>query len=110
MADHAFPEGRSRIMAGVGNKDTKPEMALRRAFFALGYRYRLHSLHLTGRPDLALPARLRRPLAATKTPDLQRAKGGLPDGPCEVQMPMPERDFEVVRNGTDRGETLQGRM
>lgn len=44
-------------MASVGTKDTKPEMALRRALFALGYRYRLHSRHLPGRPDLVFPAR-----------------------------------------------------
>lgn len=57
MADHVPPQDRSRIMASVGSKDTKPEMALRRALFALGYRYRLHSRHLPGRPDLVFPAR-----------------------------------------------------
>lgn len=57
MTDHVSAEGRSRIMASVGNKNTKPEMLLRRALFARGYRYRLHSRHLPGRPDLVFPAR-----------------------------------------------------
>jgi len=44
-------------MASVGQKDTKPEMMLRRAIFALGYRYRLHVRHLPGKPDLVFPGR-----------------------------------------------------
>lgn len=57
MVDHVSAERRSRIMARVGQKDTKPEMILRRALFSLGYRYRLHSHLLPGRPDLVFPAR-----------------------------------------------------
>jgi len=44
-------------MASVGTKDTKPEMVLRRALFALGYRYRLHARDLPGRPDLVFRGR-----------------------------------------------------
>ncbi|WP_227340128.1 very short patch repair endonuclease [Sphingopyxis sp. P8] len=57
MVDHVSPDRRSRIMARVGQRDTKPEMILRRALFSLGYRYRLHSRRLPGRPDLVFPAR-----------------------------------------------------
>jgi DNA mismatch endonuclease (patch repair protein) len=46
-------------MALVRSKDTKPELRVRRAAHALGFRYRLHVAGLPGRPDLAFP-RLRR--------------------------------------------------
>ena len=51
----AVSEQRSRIMRSVAQKDTKPEMALRRALHAGGFRYRLHSTKVRGRPDLVLP-------------------------------------------------------
>src|SRR5262245_50630381 len=43
---------RSRIMSRVRGKDTRPEMLLRRALHALGFRYRLHKRDLPGSPDL----------------------------------------------------------
>jgi DNA mismatch endonuclease (patch repair protein) len=45
----------SRNMAAIRAKDTKPEIILRRALFADGFRYRLHDRKLPGRPDLVLP-------------------------------------------------------
>ena len=42
-------------MRSVAQKDTKPEVALRRALHARGFRYRLHSTKVRGRPDLVLP-------------------------------------------------------
>jgi len=42
----------SRIMASVKRRDTKPELALRRALHARGLRYRVHPCDVTGRPDL----------------------------------------------------------
>jgi DNA mismatch endonuclease (patch repair protein) len=42
-------------MAGIGGKDTKPELALRRALHARGFRYRIHDKRLPGRPDIVLP-------------------------------------------------------
>lgn len=45
---------RSRIMAAVRSRDTGPEMAVRRALHARGYRYRLHVKDLPGRPDIVL--------------------------------------------------------
>ena len=55
MTDVVSPEVRSRMMAGIRGKDTKPEMMIRRALHSLGYRYRLHNGALPGRPDLTLP-------------------------------------------------------
>ncbi|WP_277627544.1 very short patch repair endonuclease [Acidiphilium multivorum] len=48
-------KARSRMMMGIRGKNTKPEMALRRALHARGYRFRLHSTNVRGRPDLVLP-------------------------------------------------------
>lgn len=52
MADVHAPEIRSRNMAAIRSVNTQPELALRRALFAIGYRYRLHGRTLPGRPDL----------------------------------------------------------
>ena len=46
---------RSRMMAGIRGKDTKPELGLRRALHRQGLRYRLHVAELPGRPDILLP-------------------------------------------------------
>ena len=55
MADFVSPELRSKIMRGVKQKDTKPEIRVRRMLHALGYRFRLHRRDLPGRPDIVLP-------------------------------------------------------
>jgi DNA mismatch endonuclease (patch repair protein) len=44
-------------MSSVGTKDTGPELLLRRLLHKAGYRYRLHSTNLPGRPDIAFPGR-----------------------------------------------------
>lgn len=55
MADIVTPEVRSRMMAGIRGKDTKPELALRRGLHAGGFRFRLHVRDLPGRPDMVFP-------------------------------------------------------
>ncbi len=55
MADIKNAEARSRNMAAIRGKDTRPELRLRRALHIRGFRYRLHPLELPGRPDLLLP-------------------------------------------------------
>ncbi len=42
-------------MAAIKSKDTKPELTVRRAVHASGYRYRLQARELPGRPDLVFP-------------------------------------------------------
>lgn len=44
-------------MAGVRQRDTAPELAVRRALHAHGLRYTLHARGLPGRPDIVLPKR-----------------------------------------------------
>jgi DNA mismatch endonuclease, patch repair protein len=42
-------------MAAIRSKNTKPELLIRKLVFAMGYRYRLHSKKLIGKPDLVFP-------------------------------------------------------
>ena len=46
---------RSRMMAGIRGKNTKPELAVRRGLHARGFRFRLHDRALPGQPDVILP-------------------------------------------------------
>ena len=45
---------RSKIMSKIRGKNTKPEMAFRKALYAAGYRYRVDYKKLIGKPDIAL--------------------------------------------------------
>ncbi len=55
--DRVTPEQRSKMMAAVRSKDTKPELFIRRALHARGYRFRLHRRDLPGKPDIVFPSR-----------------------------------------------------
>ena len=55
MPDMVDRATRSRMMAGIRNRDTVPELVLRRALHARGLRYRLHDRRLSGTPDLVFP-------------------------------------------------------
>ncbi len=55
MIDVVSSETRSRMMSGIRGKDTKPEILVRKALHARGFRYRLHDSRLPGRPDILLP-------------------------------------------------------
>lgn len=55
MADIVSPNTRSRMMSGIGGKNTKPEITVRKALFRRGFRYALHRKDLPGKPDLVLP-------------------------------------------------------
>jgi DNA mismatch endonuclease (patch repair protein) len=55
MTDVLTPEQRSRNMAAIRSRDTKPELQVRSALHALGYRFRLHRKDLPGTPDIVLP-------------------------------------------------------
>ena len=46
---------RSRNMAAITGRDTKPELIIRKALHARGFRYRLHVKDLPGRPDIVFP-------------------------------------------------------
>ncbi|WP_342359018.1 very short patch repair endonuclease [Terrarubrum flagellatum] len=55
MADVVTPDVRSRMMAGIKGKNTKPELIIRRGLHAKGFRFRLHDRKLPGKPDLVFP-------------------------------------------------------
>jgi DNA mismatch endonuclease, patch repair protein len=54
MADTFTPAERSRIMAAIKSRDTKPELIVRSLVHQLGYRFRLHDRTLPGTPDIVL--------------------------------------------------------
>ena len=55
MADKHSKEKRSYNMSRVKNKETKPEMFVRKYLFANGFRYRKNDKRLPGHPDIVLP-------------------------------------------------------
>ena len=44
-------------MSRIRGKNTSPELIVRKLVFSLGYRYRLYSKNLPGKPDLVFPGR-----------------------------------------------------
>lgn len=52
--DIKSPEERSRNMAAIRSKNTKPEVYFRKLLFAQGYRYSLNSGKVPGHPDIYL--------------------------------------------------------
>lgn len=54
MADVHSAEVRSYNMSRIKSKNTKPEIVVRKALFANGFRFRLHDKKLPGKPDIVL--------------------------------------------------------
>ena len=54
VADNLTKLQRSRNMSRIRAKNTRPEMLVRSVLHRLGYRFRLHSPGLPGRPDVVL--------------------------------------------------------
>ncbi len=52
--DKVSPQTRSRMMAGIRGKETKPERIVRTSLFAHGFRYRKNCIDLPGKPDIKL--------------------------------------------------------
>lgn len=50
--DNISSSRRSENMRKIKSKNTKPEMIVRKLIYSYGYRYRLHSTNLPGKPDL----------------------------------------------------------
>ena len=57
MIDTVSPKKRSWMMGRVKNKNTAPEIKLRKLIFSMGIRYRLHCKDLLGRPDIVFQGR-----------------------------------------------------
>lgn len=54
LADKKAPLTRSQMMARVRSADTRPELVLRKALHAIGFRFRLHVRSLPGCPDIVM--------------------------------------------------------
>lgn len=52
--DTVSKEVRSRMMAGIRGSNTAPEIKVRKLLHKHGFRFRLHSRDLPGRPDIVL--------------------------------------------------------
>jgi len=52
LADVVDKPTRSRMMAGIKGRNTKPELRLRTLLHSAGFRYRIHADNLPGKPDL----------------------------------------------------------
>ncbi len=55
MADNHTLKQRSYNMSQIRSKNTKPEVHVRLALFAKGFRYRKNDKRLPGKPDIVLP-------------------------------------------------------
>ena len=56
-ADVVDPETRSRMMAGIRGSNTKPELMIRSGLHRRGFRFRLYSRNVEGKPDLVFASR-----------------------------------------------------
>lgn len=54
MTDAFSKEKRSEVMSKIRSKNTKPELAVRKALTRMGLRYRLQSRLLPGKPDIII--------------------------------------------------------
>lgn len=54
MTDRLSSERRSWNMSRIKSQDTTPELAVRKVLYGMGYRYRLHSEAVPGKPDIVL--------------------------------------------------------
>lgn len=55
MVDVVDTATRSRMMAGIRGKNTKPEVLIRSLLHRQGFRFRLNVRDLPGKPDIVLP-------------------------------------------------------
>ena len=55
MTDVMTPKQRSRCMAAIKGKDTKPELIVRKYLFSRGLRFRVQVKKLPGTPDIVRP-------------------------------------------------------
>ena len=54
MVDVVDKATRSRMMSGIKSKNTKPEVLIRSLLHKKGFRFRIHSNELPGKPDIVL--------------------------------------------------------
>lgn len=53
MVDNLTKEMRSKVMASIKGRNTRPEIVVRKLLWAKGIRYRIHDKKVTGTPDIS---------------------------------------------------------
>ena len=53
MADNLSKSVRSKVMASIKSKNTKPELIIRKILWSNGLRYRIHDKSVYGAPDIS---------------------------------------------------------
>src|SRR4051812_18463979 len=122
MADNVDQETRSRVMSRVRSKNTRPELALRRALWAAGIRgWRCHIRGVPGTPDLCWRGRRlavfvdsawwhghpsrwtpgRHPKKWDEKIEANRARD------VEVNARLPSKDGPLFASGTSSSETIR---
>jgi len=54
MTDNLSKEKRSKVMASIKAKNTKPELIVRKFLWGEGIRYRIHDRSIFGTPDISI--------------------------------------------------------
>lgn len=54
MTDNISKEKRSKVMASIRGKNTKPELRIRKLLWSEGIRYRIHDKSIFGTPDISI--------------------------------------------------------
>src|SRR3989338_10512229 len=54
VADNLSKEKRSKVMASIKGKNTKPELVIRKMLWRKGIRYRTHDKSVFGIPDISI--------------------------------------------------------
>jgi len=54
MVDNLSNEKRSKVMASIGGKNTRPEITIRKMLWQKGIRYRIHNNTVFGTPDISI--------------------------------------------------------
>ena len=114
--DHLTQQQRSKNMAAIHNKDTKPEIIVRRWLWSRGFRYRLNSPKLPGHPDLVL--RKYRTCVFVNgcfwhghLVDVKGEKGEVKSSEC-CKIPNTNREFweEKIRRNKERDKEEQRKL
>ena len=113
MTDVHTTAQRSYNMSQIKGKDTKPELLIRSLIHRMGFRFRLHSSHLPGKPDIVLPrhhkivlvhgcywhmhnCRYGRVVPKTRTEFWQNKRQGNKDRDRKVRHQLRQRGWDVL--------------
>ena len=98
------------MMAAVKGKDTKAELALRRALHLRGLRYRLHASDVPGRPDIVIRSRR---LAVFADGDMWHGNAWRLRGLSRLEDMFPTNTrfwTEKIRRNMERDEEVTARL